>query len=94
MTPAGPWRSFFRGAARRRSARYFHTALDVSVCVGSAQGDPAGFYLPTLKASEQAGLTGMKGSILRKVAVEKMRSSLECGLATLKSSIEQTATRR
>jgi hypothetical protein len=76
------------------ASHYFHTALDVSVCVGSAQGDRPGFYLLTLKASEQAGLTGMKGSILRKVAVDKMRSSLERGLATLKASIEQTATRR
>jgi hypothetical protein len=61
------------------------------MCVGSAQGDRPGFYLLTLKASEQAGLTGMKGSIVRKVAVDKIRSSLERGLATLKSSIEQTA---
>jgi hypothetical protein len=73
------------------ASHYFHTALDVSMCVGSAQGDRPGFYLLTLKASEQAGLTGMKGSIVRKVAVDKIRSSLERGLATLKSSIEQTA---
>jgi len=71
------------------ASHYFHTALDVSMCVGS--GDRPGFYLLTLKASEQAGLTGMKGSIVRKVAVDKIRSSLERGLATLKSSIEQTA---
>ena len=76
------------------ASHYFHTALDVSMCVGSAQGDRPGFYLLTLKASEQAGLTGMKGSIVRKVAVDKLRSSLERGLATLKSSIEQTATPR
>ena len=76
------------------ASHYFHTALDVSVCVESAQGNRPGFYLLTLKASEQAGLTGVKGSILRKVAVDKMQSSLERGLAALKSSIEQTAPRR
>ena len=47
------------------ASHYFHTALDVSMCVGSAQGDRPGFYLLTLKASEQADLTGMKGSIVR-----------------------------
>jgi len=75
------------------ASHYFHTALDMSVCVGSTQGGRPGFYLLTLKASEQAGLTGVKGSILRKVAVDKIRSSLERGLAGLKSSIEQTASR-
>jgi len=93
--PPGPGRDISVVAIKQLYAsHYFHTALDVSVCVGSAQGDRPGFYLLTLKASEQAGLTGVKGSILRKVAVEKMRSSLERGLAILKSSIEQTAPRR
>ena len=32
------------------------------------------FYLITLKSSEQDGLTGMKGSMLRRVAVDKTRS--------------------
>lgn len=93
--PAGPAREISVVAIKQLYAsHYFHTALDVSVCVGSAQADRPGFYLVTLKASEQAGLTGIKGSILRKVAVDKMRSSLERGLAALKSSIEQTAPRR
>lgn len=76
------------------ASHYFHTALDMSVCFEAPQGDRPGFYLLTLKASEQAGLTGMKGSMVRKVAVDKIRSSLERSLATLKSSIEQTAPRR
>ena len=92
--PQGPGRDISVVAIKQLYAsHYFHTALDVSVCVESAQGDRPGFYLLTLKASEQAGLTGVKGSILRKVAVDKMRSSLERGLATIKASIEQPATR-
>ena len=43
----------------------------------------------TLKASEQDGLTGMNGSILRKVAVGKTRSSLENALGFLKSTLER-----
>ena len=43
----------------------------------------------TLKASTQAGLTGLKGSIVRKVAVGRTRSSLEQGLATIKQELER-----
>jgi hypothetical protein len=77
------------------ATHYFHTALDMSVCVddGAAAG-PRGFYLLTLKGSEQEGLTGVKGSILRKVVVDKTRSSLESALASIKRSVEQSAPRR
>ena len=64
----------------------------MSVCVddGAAAGR-RGFYLLTLKGSEQEGLTGVKGSILRKVVVDKTRSSLESALASIKRSVEQSA---
>jgi len=68
------------------ATHYFHTALDVSVCVDNP---PGRFYLLTLKGSQQEGLTGMKGSILRKVAVDKTRGSLERALAAIKRTIEQ-----
>ena len=55
----------------------------MSVCVDDgATVAPHGFYLLTLKGSEQEGLTGVKGSILRKVVVDKTRSSLESALAS------------
>ena len=74
------------------SSHYFHTALDLSVCVADTAGpESRGFYLLTLKGSEQEGLTGVKGSVLRKVAVDKTRSSLEKALASIKRTIEQTA---
>jgi hypothetical protein len=47
-----------------------------------------GFYLITVKGSQQAGLTGLKGSLVRKVAVDKTRSSLERALATIKQRLE------
>ena len=77
------------------ATHYFHTALDTSVCVddGAATG-PAGFYLLTLKGSEQEGLTGMKGSVLRRIVVNKTRGSLESALAAIKQTIEQAAPRR
>jgi hypothetical protein len=74
------------------ATHYFHTALDFSVCVSNPAGsDRRGFYLLTLKGSEQDGLTGAKGSMLRKIVVDKTRSSLEGALASIKKSIEQSA---
>lgn len=74
------------------ASHYFHTALDLSVCVDDrAASTPHGFYLLTLKGSEQEGLTGAKGSVLRKVVVDKTRGSLEKALASIKRSIEQAS---
>jgi hypothetical protein len=71
------------------ASHYFETALDLTVCVKDLQaGDHPGFYLITMKGSQQAGLTGLKGSIVRKVAVDKTRSSLEKTLASIKLKLE------
>ena len=68
------------------ASHYFETALDLTVCVKDAQRP--GFYIITVKGSRQAGLTGLKGSIVRKVAVDKTRSSLERVLMTVKQKLE------
>jgi len=71
------------------ASHYFETAMDLTVCVRDS--DPAnkdGFYLITVKGSKQAGLTGFKGSILRKVAVDKTRSSLQKALTSIKQKLE------
>jgi len=70
------------------ASHYFHTALDLTVCVRSDEDHQLGMFLITLKGSEQAGLTGLKGSIVRKVAVDKTRSSMERALAAMKVSLE------
>ena len=68
------------------ASHYFQTALDLTVCVKDAQRP--GFYIITVKGSKQAGLTGLKGNIVRKVAVDKTRSSLERVLVTIKQKLE------
>jgi hypothetical protein len=68
------------------ASHYFETALDLTVCVPDS--DRVGMYVITLKGSSQAGLTGFKGSIVRKVAVDKTRSSLERALASIKQKLE------
>jgi len=74
------------------SSHYFETALDITVCVRDEENqEHTGFYLITLKGSQQAGLTGLKGGIVRKVAVDKTRSSLEKALATIKQKLEAPA---
>ena len=68
---------------------YFESALDLTVCVKDDEHpDHPGFYLITMKGSQQAGLTGLKGGIVRKVAVGKTRSSLEKTLASIKQKLE------
>jgi hypothetical protein len=71
------------------ASHYFETALDLTFCVPDPENrERPGFYLITLKGSQQAGLTGLKGSLVRKVAVDKTRSSLERALATIKQRLE------
>jgi hypothetical protein len=70
------------------ASHYFETALDLTVCVPDQENPDRGFYLITLKGSKQAGLTGLKGGIVRKVAVDKTRSSLERALGAIKQKLE------
>jgi hypothetical protein len=91
----------YRGTAEGRGFRvvaikqlyathYVHTALEMSVCVDDgATVAPRGFYLLTLRGSEQEGLTGARGVIVRKSVEDKTRSSLESTLASIKRSVEQ-----
>jgi hypothetical protein len=71
------------------SSHYFETALDLSICVREGD-DPRqpGFYLIQAMGSEQAGLSGAKGSMVRKVAVGKAVSNLEKALLAIKSTME------
>ena len=47
-----------------------------------------GFYLIMAMGSEQTGLTGVKGSIVRKVAVGRSVSNLQNALMTIRSTLE------
>jgi hypothetical protein len=71
------------------SSHYFRTALDLSICVRD-RDDPkrTGCYLIQALGSEQAGLTGTKGSIVRKAAVGRAVSNLQKALMTIKGTLE------
>jgi hypothetical protein len=63
--------------------------LDLTFCVrGNDDPKQPGFYLIKAMGSEQAGLTGVKGSMVRKVAVGRSASSLEKSLAAIKTMLE------
>ncbi|HTC93770.1 MAG TPA: hypothetical protein VK699_09995 [Terriglobales bacterium] len=73
------------------ASHYFETALDLSFCVrGSNDPQQPGFYLIMAMGSEQAGLTGIKGSIVRKAAVGRSVSNLQNALANIRSTLEAT----
>jgi hypothetical protein len=76
------------GVKQLYASHYFQTALDLTICVRDDENQQPGMFLITLKGSQQAGLTGLKGGIVRKVAVDKTRSSLERALAAMKVTLE------
>jgi len=67
------------------ASHYFQTALELYFCLPRS---PSGFYLITVKGSEQDGLTGVKGRIIKKVATDKTRSALEKYLMAIKKELE------
>jgi hypothetical protein len=71
------------------SSHYFETALDLTFCVrNTADSKQSGFYLIMVMGSEQAGLTGAKGAIVRKTAVGRSVSNLQNALTTIKNTLE------
>ena len=79
------------------ATHYFHTALDLTVWVDDdgAGGSPAGFYLLTLKGSQQEGLTGVKAqcyersSSTRRAARWRARSHRSSARSKARDSLDQ-----
>lgn len=70
------------------ASHYFQLALDLTACVPDSAR--RGFYLITLKGSEQQGLTGWKGALLRLIVVSRTRSAQEKILVNIKQVLEDT----
>jgi len=71
------------------SSHYFETALDLTFCVPDTDATkPTAFYLIKVLASEQSGLTGPEGSIVRHAAVGRSVSSLQKSLTSIKNTLE------
>jgi hypothetical protein len=73
------------------ASHYFQTALNLTFLVrGTDASKPSGFYLVKATGSTQAGLTGFKGSIVRKKAVKQAASFLEESLRDVKNNLEKS----
>jgi len=73
------------------ASHYFETALDLSFCVRGDRPKQTGFYLIKVLGSEQQGLTGVKGAMVRKAAVGRSVSNLQNALTHIKSALETTS---
>lgn len=71
------------------ASHYFATALDLTLLYRSQDPKKPGFFLVKLLGSEQDGLSGFKGSIVRKVAVDKSVSGLQKTLMSIKAELER-----
>jgi hypothetical protein len=84
---SGPGAAHVLAIKQLYATHYFQTALDLSFCVPKVSGE-GGFYLLTVKGSRQAGLTGVKGGLVRKVAVTRTREALERALNSIRENLE------
>jgi hypothetical protein len=71
------------------ASHYFETAIDLSFCFRDETQPLTGFYLISLMGSEQAGLSGPKGALIRKVAVGRSQSNLQDALTTIRQGLER-----
>ncbi len=72
------------------ASHYLQVALDLTACVPETRaGGQSGFYLISLKGSNQQGLTGFTGSLLRRIIVSRTRAAQLRMLMNIKRSLEQ-----
>lgn len=72
------------------ASHYLQLALDLTACVRPpGEAGKAGFYLISVKGSTQSGLTGWRGSLLRRIIVSRSRSAQEKILLNIKRSLEE-----
>jgi hypothetical protein len=87
----GPADPIASGVAQKQlySSHYLETALNLSICVREGN-DPKrpDFILIQGMGSEQAGLTGLKGAIVRKAAVDRSVSNLQKAFMTIRDMLE------
>jgi hypothetical protein len=70
------------------ASHYFQVALDLAACVpDTGHAGNTGFYLVTLKASRQDGLTGLRGSLVRRRVVSRTRAAQEKALTSIRMAL-------
>jgi hypothetical protein len=71
------------------ASHYFRTALALTFCIPGSESDGKGFYLIRTMGSDQGGMSGFKGSMVRKKAVGQtltfLRKSIESSQQALQA---------
>ena len=71
------------------ASHYFRTALALTYCLPAGPaGPPDGFYLLRTVGSDQGGMSGFKGGIIRKKGVGRALTILEKTLESNKQALE------
>ncbi len=70
-------------------SHYFDTGLELQILVRDQEYPEDGFYLVSLTRYRSSAMTGMVGSMVRRVVVTSVRDSLSSYLAKIKSATEQ-----
>ncbi len=71
------------------ASHYLRSAIDFAACLDALDrtGRP-GFYLVAFKGSRQEGVTGLGGSLVRRVVVSRARTALDGSLVRIKAALE------
>jgi hypothetical protein len=78
------------GIKQLYASHYLRAAIDFSACVPAPDSyGRRGFYLVSVTGSQQEGVTGFTGSIVRRVAVGRARGGLEGALTRIKDALEK-----
>jgi hypothetical protein len=77
------------------ATHYFRSALELRYLIpGQDQKKGGMHYFITVQRSYVDGLTGMKGSILRRVVIDKSRQSMERYVGSVKDRLERSFNKR
>jgi hypothetical protein len=72
------------------ASHYLQLALEITECIPDISPNGIkGFYLISLRGSTLQGLTGLKGALLRRIAVGRIRSAQEKNLIAVKKELEE-----
>jgi hypothetical protein len=74
------------------ASHYIRAAIDYAACVtASERRGQQGFYLVAFKGSRQEGVTGLTGSLVRRIVVGRARTALDGSLIRIKRALEASS---
>lgn len=72
------------------ASHYIRAAIDFTACLTAPdRNGQTGFYLIAFKGSRQEGVTGLAGSLVRRIVVSRVRTALDGSLIRIKNALEK-----